>query len=60
VTYLAAYGAGTVLAMMLFSSTIGSLAARFAGAAGVYRGLMFACSAAAMLVGGIWLAGLGF
>jgi cytochrome c biogenesis protein CcdA len=60
VTYLAAYGAGTVLAMMLFSSTVGSLAARFAGAAGVYRGFMFACSAAAMLVGGFWLAGLGF
>jgi cytochrome c biogenesis protein CcdA len=60
ISYLAAYGVGTVLAMIAFSSAIGSLTTRFAGAAHVYRGFMFACSAVAILVGGFWLLGFSF
>jgi cytochrome c biogenesis protein CcdA len=60
VAYLSAYGAGTVLAMILFASAINSLSMRFAGTAKVYRGFMFACSGVAMIVGCVWLLGLGF
>ena len=60
VAYLALYGVGTVLAMMLFASTIQSVTARFASAANVYRGMMFACSMLAMTVGSAWLLGFAF
>lgn len=60
VTYLAAYGVGTVMAMILFASMIHSLTRRFAGTANAYRGLMFASSAIAIVVGGVWLLGFGF
>ncbi|MDB6015929.1 MAG: High-affinity nickel transporter [Pedosphaera sp.] len=60
ITYLVAYGAGTVLAMMAFASVIGSLTVRFAGAAKVYRGMMFACSAVAIVVGCCWVFGFSF
>ncbi len=60
VAYLVAYGAGTILAMMLFSSTISSLTARIARSANVYRGLMFGCSATAILVGCFWRANVNF
>jgi len=60
VTYLACYGIGTILAMMVFSSTIGTVATRYAGVVKIYRGFMFTCSAVAILVGCVWLAGFGF
>jgi hypothetical protein len=60
VTYLGSYGAGTVLAMIVFASAINRLSMRFAGAAKVYRGFMFACSAIAIVVGGAWLLGFAF
>jgi hypothetical protein len=60
ITYLGCYGIGTILAMMIFSSTIGTVATRYAGAVKIYRGFMFACSAVAILVGCVWLAGFGF
>jgi hypothetical protein len=60
VIYLAGYGVGTVLAMMLFASVINSLSMRFAGVAKVYRGFMFACSGVAVTVGCIWLFGFSF
>ena len=54
--YLTAFGAGTVVAMVLFSSIVGLLAARFAvGSALAYRGLMYTCSGAAVAVGVAWL-----
>jgi hypothetical protein len=55
-TYLAAYGAGTVVAMTAFSSVIGVIAlrARRRGTP-LYRGLLYACSIAAIMVGGVWL-----
>ena len=60
VVYLACYGVGTVLAMMLFASAINSLSMRFAGTAKVYRGFLFACSGLAMVIGCVWLFGFGF
>src|SRR3989442_15739149 len=56
--YLAAFGVGTVLAMVLFSHVIGAVAARFKVRMWkAYRGMMFACSAIAFVVGAAWLAG---
>jgi hypothetical protein len=60
VLYLAAYGLGTVAAMVGFASLMGYLAVR-AGAAGVQwaRGFMLASSAAAVAIGIFWLASPG-
>lgn len=56
VAYLAAYGVGTVLAMTVFSSVVGAVGTYTRGrAADAYRGLLYACSIAALLVGGMWL-----
>ena len=60
VLYLGSYGVGTVLAMMVFASMINLFSLRFAGVTTIYRGLMFACSAVAIAVGGCWLAGFSF
>jgi len=58
VTYLICFGAGTVLAMAMFSWGIGFFAARCeANSAKVYRGLMGTCAVAAMIIGGIWFVG---
>jgi hypothetical protein len=55
-TYLLAYGVGSVVAMTLFSSAVGFTAAR-AHSSGprFHRGLLYAFSSAAILVGGAWL-----
>jgi ABC-type nickel/cobalt efflux system permease component RcnA len=56
--YLAGFGAGTVLAMSVYTNLAGLLAARARGAQGwAYQGLLYACSIAAICVGGFWLAG---
>jgi ABC-type nickel/cobalt efflux system permease component RcnA len=56
IAYLAAFGAGTVVSMAMFSSGIGLLAKRCnASGAKIYRGLMSTCAIAAMAVGGFWL-----
>jgi hypothetical protein len=60
IIYLACYGVGTVLAMMLFASAINSFSMRVAGTAKVYRGFMFACSGLAVTIGCVWLFGFGF
>jgi hypothetical protein len=60
IVYLACYGVGTVLAIILFASAINSLSMRFAGTTKVYRGFLFACSGVAVTVGCIWLFGFGF
>jgi hypothetical protein len=56
IAYLLSYGVGTVAAMTMFSSVIGFVAsrARFSGAH-VYKGLLAACSLAAIGVGTFWL-----
>jgi len=58
--YLAAYGLGTVLAMMSFSAATNTFASRFAGAANVYRRLTLATGVVAMLVGFLWVTGFSF
>jgi ABC-type nickel/cobalt efflux system permease component RcnA len=56
--YLISFGAGTVLAMALFSWGVGLLATRCAdNSVKIYRGLMSACGVAAMVIGCVWLAG---
>lgn len=57
VIYLAAYGAGTVAAMVVFASLMGYLAVR-AGQSGIRwaRGLMTASSVAAIAIGVYWIA----
>jgi sulfite exporter TauE/SafE len=56
VLYLFAYGVGTIAAMALFSWTMHAVGARARdGGVHVYRGLLYACSALALLVGGVWL-----
>jgi len=56
VVYMLSYGAGNVAAMTAFSSAMGLVASRAeAGGLHVFRGLLYVCSAAAVIVGGIWL-----
>src|SRR5687767_3770662 len=54
--YLAGFGAGAILAMTVFAAVIGTIAL---GASrrgvDVHRGMLYACSACAFLVGGFWL-----
>ena len=58
VSYLVAFGVGTVLAMAGFSWGVGFLATRCAAnSEKVYRGLMGACAMAAMVIGCIWFMG---
>jgi len=58
IAYLISFGAGTVLAMALFSWGMGLLATRCAdNSVKIYRGLMSACGVAAMVIGCVWLAG---
>ena len=55
--YLAAFGAGTIMSMAVFSYGMGWLARRCnASGLNVYRGLMSTCAVAAMAVGCFWLA----
>lgn len=55
--YLAAFGLGTIGAMVVFSSLAGLAARRsLARSQSAYRGLMGACSMAAVIVGCVWLA----
>ena len=56
VLYLAAFGIGTVTAMAGFSAVLGAVASRWTSVArGIYRGLLWTCAAAALVVGFWWL-----
>jgi ABC-type nickel/cobalt efflux system permease component RcnA len=56
VSYLAAFGVGTVISMATFSSVLGLITQQFAvGSAKVYRGLLGTCAITAMAVGCFWL-----
>jgi hypothetical protein len=54
--YLTGFGVGAVVAMTVFSAFVGAVAA-IAARRGVnaYRGLLYACSLSAVVVGGFWL-----
>jgi ABC-type nickel/cobalt efflux system permease component RcnA len=56
VTYVVAFGIGTIISMGVFAALMGALARRpaFDGAR-AYRGLVASCSVAAMVVGVVWL-----
>jgi hypothetical protein len=54
--YLASYGIGNIAAMTIFAAAIGMVSSRATdGGTRLYRGLLYACSAAAVLIGGVWL-----
>ena len=56
VAYVGAFGVGTILAMVVFSSTLGLLATRVTRfGRSAYPALLGTSSAAAILVGGFWL-----
>lgn len=56
--YLVSYGVGNIAAMTAFSSLVGLVGARARhGGARAIKGLLYACSSAAIVVGGVWLAG---
>ncbi len=55
-SYLLAFGVGTIVSMAAFSWLMGSLASRCAaGDTRIYRRLLFSCASAAMVVGCCWL-----
>jgi len=57
VTYLIAFGIGTVISMATFSSVLGLVTTKFATASlRVYRGLLAGCAITAFGVGCFWLA----
>lgn len=55
-SYLGGFGLGAIAAMTVFSAMVGALAG-IAARRGVntYRGMLYACSLSAFLVGGFWL-----
>lgn len=56
VAYLTGFGAGAIVAMTAFAALVGLLAAR-AGRHSLttHRGILYACSLSAFVVGGVWL-----
>jgi hypothetical protein len=55
-SYLGGFGVGAVVAMTAFSAFVGAIAVSAARrGVNAYRGLLYACSLSAILVGGIWL-----
>ena len=56
ISYLAGFGVGAVLAMTAFSAFVGAVAVKAARrGVNAYRGVLYACSLSAFLVGGFWL-----
>lgn len=56
-TYIAAFGVGTVAAMTAFAAAIGLLGVRTSLNPRLHRGMMTAAAAVAIVVGGVWLIG---
>jgi hypothetical protein len=55
-TYLGGFGVGAVLAMTAFSAFVGAVSVSAARrGVNAYRGVLYACSLSAILVGGFWL-----
>jgi len=56
IAYLAGFGAGTVLAMVVFAQVVGQIARGCEGrGAGFYLGWLRSCCVLAIVTGGIWL-----
>jgi hypothetical protein len=57
-SYLGAFGLGAVCGMTMFAAAVGLVSTRIGRRrAGASRGFLYGCSAAAVIVGGVWLAG---
>ncbi|HXG88299.1 MAG TPA: hypothetical protein VNJ02_08195 [Vicinamibacterales bacterium] len=55
-SYLAGFGVGAILAMTAFAAVVGAITVRAARrGVNAYRGMLYACSLCALLVGGFWL-----
>jgi hypothetical protein len=54
-TYIAAFGVGTVMAMTAFAAVIGAGSVRLRLGAAPQRAMMFAAAMLAIVVGGVWL-----
>jgi len=57
VSYLGGFGTGAIVGMTAFAAGIGVLSVRLGRSHRTYPGLLFASSAAALVVGGFWLVG---
>lgn len=57
ILYLAGFGVGAIAGMSAFAAGMGLLSVRFGTNPRRYRGLIYASSAAALVVGGFWLVG---
>lgn len=55
--YLAGFGLGAIAGMSAFSAAVGLLSARLSRQSRGYGGLLYAWSAVALVVGGVWLVG---
>ena len=55
--YLAGFGVGAMAGMSAFAAGVGLIAIRFGSDHRRYRGLLYASSAAALVIGGVWLVG---
>ena len=57
ILYLAGFGIGAMAGMTAFAAGVGMISIRFGADARRYRGLLYASSAAALVIGGVWLVG---
>ena len=57
VLYLAGFGLGAIAGMTAFAAAVGLLSSRFNGRSRSYSGFLYASSAVALVVGGVWLVG---
>ena len=57
ILYLAGFGVGAMAGMTAFAAGVGLIAIRFGTDHRRYRGLLYASSAAALVIGGFWLVG---
>ena len=55
--YLAGFGVGAITGMSAFAAGLGLLSLRFGTNPRRYRGLVYSSSAAALVIGGVWLVG---
>ena len=57
ISYLAGFGLGAIAGMTAFSAAVGLLSSKLNRHSRSYSGLLYASSAVALVVGGVWLVG---
>lgn len=57
ILYLAGFGLGAIAGMTAFSTAVGLVSSKLSRRSRSYSGLLYATSAAALVVGGVWLVG---